>query len=95
MKTDELKTIESRLWKDPSEKAWASFAATKDRAGARYYKVFYEKGKLANKEDLRDSYVQLFDSKERPIMKVPVYLQENGKIRGATIYLKGLLNINK
>lgn len=95
MKGNDMKSIDNTLWKDPSEKNWSDFAGRLGRSGIKFYKVFYEKGKLANREDLRDSYVQLFDSKGKPVIRVPVYMQEKGRVRGATIYLKGLLNINK
>lgn len=92
---DNTKIIADKLWKDPSSKNWDSFASALKKSDIKYYKVVYEKGKIANKEDLRDSYAELYDSKSRPAAKVPIYKKDGAKIRGATIYLTGLLNINK
>ena len=91
----DITKISESLWKNPSASNWESLAKSLPKSGVKYYRVVYQKGKLANTEDLRDSYVELFDAKERLVSKVPVFRKEGKGVRGATIYLKGLLNTNE
>ncbi|MDE1860335.1 MAG: hypothetical protein KGH72_01310 [Candidatus Micrarchaeota archaeon] len=92
---ENAKTLAEALWKNPTTKGWEAFSGSLAKGGIKYYKIFYEKGKLANKEDLRYSYAELYDSKEKAVCKVPIFRKDGAKIKGATIYLSGLLNINK
>ncbi len=92
---NELSRIADLLWKDQSEKNWDALAANMKKGGAKYYRVFFEQGKLEKQDDLRKSYAELYDSKEKPIAKVPIFKTEGKKVEGATIYLKGLLNVNR
>lgn len=91
----DIEDISRELWKSPTSANWEKLSRSLPRSGIKFYRVVYQKGKIANKEDLRDSYVELYDSKERMVTKVPVFKREGKGIRGATIYLKGLLNTNK
>ncbi len=95
MAKDQLKEIAERLWEEPSEKNWKSFSGILKRSGAKYYNVVFAKGKLAKKDDLREAYAELYDGKEKKIAKVPVFMEKGRKVEGTTIFLKGLLNINK
>ncbi len=95
MAKDQLKEIAEKLWKEPTEKNWKSFAAALKKSKAKYYNVVFSKGKLAKKDDLREAYAELYDGKEKQMAKVPVYISKGKQVGGATIYLKGLLNINK
>lgn len=90
-----LNEAAERLWKAPSEKNWKSFGAAIKRGKVKYYNVVFSKGKLAKTDDLREAYVELYDAKERQVAKAPVYVSKGKGVEGATIYLKGLLNINK
>ena len=83
------------LNRTPAKANWERFRKALKASGLRYYKVNFDRGKVNALEDLRKASVELYDSKERPAYSIPVVLQEGKKIRGATIYLKGLLNINK
>ncbi|MDE1851659.1 MAG: hypothetical protein KGH69_03155 [Candidatus Micrarchaeota archaeon] len=94
MATDMTKISEA-LWKDPSNANWKRLGSALPKSGIKYYKVFYQQGKVSKTEDLRDAYVELYDSKEKLVAKVPVYEKKAKGIRGATIYLVGLLNTNK
>ena len=91
----DMKKISEALWKNPNNANWKKLSSSLPKSGIKYYKVFYEKGKLSKTEDLRDSYIELYDSKEKVVIKVPVYEKKAKGIRGATIYLVGLLNTNK
>lgn len=84
------------LFEEESEANWKKFAAALKRSDARYYKVVFEKGKLDNEEDLRSSYAELYDEREGLITKVPIFKKlDKNRIEGATIYLKGLVVLNK
>jgi adenine specific DNA methylase Mod len=95
MAGSKLNDIAEKLWKDPSERNWKELSQTLKKAGAKYYNVVFNKGKIAKKDDLREAYAEIFDAKEKQIAKVPVFKSKGKGIEGATIYLKGLLNINK
>ena len=90
-----IKELAERLSKDQKQKDWETFSKELKKSNIKYYKIFYEKGKLQKLEDLRESYAQLYDSKEKPVICVPIFMKEGKKLSGATIYLKGLLNTNK
>jgi len=87
--------IMDELWKDQSEKNWTAFSAALKKSKARYYNVVFT-GKKVNKiRDLGGSFVELFDSKEKMIGKVPIFVNKGKEVEGATIYLRGLLNVRK
>lgn len=85
--------IESLLAK-PNQRNWEKFASELKKSKVVYYKVFFTKGKLAKSSDLKNSYVGLFGSDSKLLYKVPLYRNDGKNLRGATIYLKGLLNLN-
>lgn len=89
-----IEEIAAVLWKDPSEKNWELFAKSWRKSGVKYYMARFEKGKLKRMQDLRQSYVQLYDAKFKPVTRIPIFMNKNKKIIGATIYLKGLLVAN-
>ncbi|MCL5099878.1 MAG: hypothetical protein M1158_02020 [Candidatus Marsarchaeota archaeon] len=90
-----LQAAVDALWEKPSEENWKKFAKTLPMSGLKYYKVVYQKGKLQRAQDLTKSYAQLYDSKQRPVLRVPIFEKRNGKVTGATYYIKGLLAVNK
>jgi hypothetical protein len=91
----DLGSAAKQLWKSNGEKDWQKFRNILKKSKAKYYKIVFEKGKVATKEDLRDSYALLYDAKFKEIAKVPIFMVKNKGIEGATIYLEGLLNTNK
>jgi len=94
MKNDEIIKIADALQKEPNETNWERFAKALKKSGIKYYRIVYVS--LKNAEDLTKSYAALFDAKGKLVTKVPIFKRSNGKkVEGATIYLKGLLNINK
>ena len=92
---DNFQTILEQLNKEQSEKNWDKFAKELPKSKAKQYRVVYQKGNIAKSDDLLDSYAELFDSKDKMLGKVPIFLREGKKVRGATIYLKRLSNLNK
>ncbi len=88
------KAIEA-LWKEQNEGNWKAFAKALPRSGLKYYRVAYQKGKLTKAQDLMKSYAELYDAKRKLATKIPIFMRRNGKIEGATYYMKGLLTINK
>ncbi len=95
MAKDKLEEISGKLWKEPTEKNWKSFGLMLKRSKAKYYHVVFAKGKLANKDDLRKAYAELYDAKGNELARVPVFMEKGRNVEGTTIFLKGLLNINK
>jgi len=94
MEKDEIIKMADMLQKEPNEANWEKFAKVIKKSGIKYYRIVYVT--LKNAEDLTKSYAELFDAKGRLVIKVPIFKRSNGKkVEGATIYLKGLLNINK
>jgi len=94
MKNDEIIKIADALQKEPNETNWEKFAKALKKSGIKYYRIVYVS--LKNAEDLTKSYAELFDAKGKLVTKVPIFNRGKGKkVEGATIYLKGLLNINK
>ena len=94
MKNDEIIKIADTLQKEPNETNWEKFAKALKKSGIKYYRIVYVS--LKNAEDLTKSYAELFDAKGKLVTKVPIFKRDDGsKVEGATIYLKGLLNINK
>lgn len=92
MASEKIMKIVEMLNNDPSEKNWELFEKELPKSGIKYYRVVYTS--LKNKDDLRRSYAELFDAKGKLVGRVPIF-KKGKKIEGATIYLKGLLNINK
>jgi len=91
-----MNAIVEELWKDPQTRNWERLSSAIDKSDIKYYKVFYEKdNKLRNVDDLKDSYIQIYSANMKSVYKVPLFKKEGRKIRGATIYLKKLLNLNK
>ncbi len=93
-KSDIEKAVEA-LWKEQSEENWKAFAKALPKSGMKYYKVVYQKGKLTKAQDLTKSYAELYDAKQKPTAKIPIFMRKGGKIEGATYYMKGLLTINR
>lgn len=91
MKESLLQSIGNTLWNLPNEANWEKFSRTLRKSKAKYYKVFYGKGKLGKADDLKSSsYIGIYDRSSKLIVRIPVYKLEGRKIRGATIYIKGL-----
>ena len=86
-----IDTIGNELWKDPSDKNWQRLSDLLRRGSIAYYKTVFGKGKLMNTQDLKNSYVELYDKKGALVTKVPIFKKNGKNLRGATIYLKGLL----
>jgi len=94
MKNDKIIKMADALQKEPNEANWEKFAKALNKSGIKYYRIVYVS--LKNAEDLTKSYAELFDAKGKLVTKVPIFKRDDGrKVEGATIYLKGLLNINK
>jgi len=89
-----LKDIADLLWKDPNDENWSKFREILLKSNAKYYRVVYIK-ELKNKDNLKDSYAELYDSKQKLLAKIPIYKKTKSGIEGATYYLRGLYNINK
>ncbi len=93
MATDIEKYAEA-LWESKSKKNWESFRGALKKSEVKYYNTVFTNG--VNKlQDLGKSYVELYDSDEKLVTKIPIYMKEGKKIEGATIYLVGLLNVRK
>jgi hypothetical protein len=84
-----LQSVVDALWKSPSDKEWTTFEKGLEKSAAKYYKVFFPDG-LKGKGALTSSYAMVYDSKYRPLCKVPVVTKNGKKLEGATIYLKNL-----
>jgi len=95
MAKDKISDVAGLLWKTPSEKNWQAFVKALKGSGLKYYRVVYQKGKLRRAQDLLKSYAELYDAKQKLATKIPIFEKKNGKIVGATYYMKGLLTINK
>ncbi len=83
------------LWKNQSKANWEKLRRALKTGGVKYYAVAFEKGKLNKTQDLTKSYAELYDAKERPVGRVPIFIKEGKGVRGATIYLTGLLNTRR
>lgn len=64
------------------------------KSNAKYYKAFFPK-KLKRKNDLLAAYVTIYDAKYLPMFRIPIMMKKNGKVEGASIYFKNLINTNK
>jgi hypothetical protein len=95
MVASKFEEIVEELNRNPVKENWEKFQKLLPKSKAKYYKTVYIDGKLRGVQDLTKSYVELYDSAQRPIAKIPIFIKEKKKIEGATYYLKGLLNINK
>ena len=91
----DIETASQELWKSQSTKNWSKFASVLKKSDAKYYKVVFPNEKLKNKSDLKASKILLFDSDQKQTIELPLFVNSGKKIRGATIYLEGLRNINK
>ncbi len=84
------------LWKEQNEDNWKNLADSLEKGRARYYRVvFANEGKLNKMQDLTKSFANLYDAKYNLIAKVPIFMRDKARVRGATIYLSGLQVLNK
>ncbi|MDE1768100.1 MAG: hypothetical protein KGH64_00425 [Candidatus Micrarchaeota archaeon] len=90
-----IKDIMGALNKEQSKANWEKFGKAVKSSGLKYYHIEFDKSKVNELEDLRKAHADLYDSKEKLVYKIPIIMENGKKIRGATIYLKGLLNLNK
>ncbi|MHB1830201.1 MAG: hypothetical protein ACYCO0_02305 [Candidatus Micrarchaeaceae archaeon] len=91
-----IQSAAEALWKEQNERNWKSMADALKKSGARYYRVvFANEGKLNKMQDLTRSFANLYDAKYRLIAKVPIFMRDKARVRGATIYLSGLQVLNK
>ena len=91
----DMNKIADTLWKSPTKGNWLAFVKALPKSGLKYYKVVFQKGKIKKVQDLVDDYAQLYDAKQKPAVRIPIYEKDGQKITGATYYMKGLLTINK
>ncbi len=77
------------LWKNPSKYNWKQFS-NKLKGNATYYRVVFEQGKIKKNEDITKSFVEIRNSKRNVLCKVPLFVREGNRLRGATIYLESL-----
>ncbi len=92
----DIKEITDTLWEEPSEANWKRFAKALPKSNLRYYKVVYQNGgKLNRAQDLTKSYAELYDPKQKLVLRIPIFEKSGRKITGATYYMKGLLTINR
>ncbi|MEM0201108.1 MAG: hypothetical protein QXD23_01770 [Candidatus Micrarchaeaceae archaeon] len=89
-----FKELSENLWKSPTKENWEEMKKTLNKSTAKYYKVKFEKGKISKDQDLTKSYIEIFDSKEKILGTIPIFIKDGKKISGATIYLVGLQILN-
>lgn len=96
MASPKIQAAADRLWKEQSDSNWDTFASALKGSGIKYYKVvFANEGKLNKMQDITKSYANLYDAKYGLVAKVPIFMKDGKRIRGATIYLTGLQVSNK
>lgn len=88
-------SIVAELNEEQSKANWEKFGKALKTSGLKYYLVKFDKAKVNKLEDLRKAYAELYDSDQKLAYKIPITMDNGKKIRGTTIYLKGLLNLNK
>ncbi len=76
---------------DPGEKNWKEFSAALKKSSAVYYRPVFGRGRLRNTQGLRNSHVELYDKNGKLLFKIPIFKKNGKELRGATMYLKGLL----
>ncbi len=92
---NEFEEASDLLWKKPNKENWENFNSALKSSTAKYYKIVFEKGKINKEQDLRKSYAEIYDAKEKMLLKIPIFMNEGKKVVGATIYLIGLQILNK
>ena len=90
--TSRLEKMAEKLWNEPNEDNWDKMNRMLEKSGAKYYKIFYQT--LNRKEDLTRSFARIYDSRMRPIAKLPIIKKKGRHVEGATIYMKNLKNAN-
>ena len=91
MSSGKIKEVVEELWNDPQAKNWEKFSKSLKGSGIKYYKVvFADEGKLNKMQDLTKSFAELYDKNYHAIIRIPIFKKDGKRIRGATIYLKGL-----
>ncbi len=86
--------LSESLWKKPTKENWEVMKKYLVKSTAKYYKVKFEKGKINKEQDLTKSYAEIFDSKEKILGKIPIFMKDGKGVQGATIYLVGLQILN-
>ncbi len=90
-----ISKITEELGRSPTLENWERFRKALASSGIKYYSIKFPEPSLKGLEDLRSAYAELYDSRGRPIFRVPIIMSSGKGVRGATSYLKGLLNLNR
>lgn len=77
------------LNKEPSVENWKSALPVIKGSGARYYRIFYEKG-LKDRDNLKKAYAVIYNASYKRLFRIPVIEMSGSKVEGATKYLIGL-----
>jgi hypothetical protein len=77
------------LNKMPSKENWKSALPVIKSSGAKYYRIFYEKG-LKDTDNLRKAYAVIYNTSYKRLFRIPVIELNGKKVEGATKYLVGL-----
>lgn len=83
------------IGKEQSKSNWEKFGKALSKSGIKYYLVKFDKAKVNKTEDLRKAYAELYDAKEKLVYQIPIIMNNGKSIRGTTIYLKGLIHLNR
>ena len=67
---DDFKEASELLWKKQSKENWENFSSALKSSTAKYYKIVFEKGKINKEQDLRKSYAEIYDVKEKLLLKI-------------------------
>jgi hypothetical protein len=90
-----IETAVVALKSKPTRANWERFSKALKTSDIRYYSIKFDRSRVNSREDLRKAHAELYGASERLAYDIPIVIEEGRKIRGATIYLKGLLNLNK
>lgn len=95
-KNEEVGRLAKVLFKEQSEKNWGMIQKALEKSTIKYYRVVWaNEGKLNKMQDLTKSVAELYDSKYKVIAKIPIFLKNGKRLRGATKYLIGLQVLNR
>lgn len=92
MKT-KIENIIDGLSNNPNKENWEKFFKAIKTSDIKFYRIVFKKN-VKKENDLTDAYAELYSKSNKLMFKIPIFMKEGKSVKGATIYLKELSNLN-
>ncbi len=88
-----IEDIVEELSNAPNKENWEKFSKAVKSSDLKFYRVVFKKN-VKKENDLTGAYAELYSKNGKLMFKIPIFIKKGKEVKGATIYLKELLNMN-